>query len=201
MRVVTGLACVGMVFTAYACFSSSSSSSAPTCDAREQSRRDWMTAPNALGRNNASPVKLGYVATGTCTEKLGIIALSCEPNMHDNSPYLAEALALGFTTFVCQVADGGAQTEYKLSEVIAPPKPKPRDPIDIAIEGLVKWKAKMCECTSKACVDAIHDDYKRWENDVLEPMFKDTRESDLPKDKLEKAEKLDDERKECRRRF
>ena len=75
------------------------------------------------------------------------------------------------------------------------------DPMDKAISGLTDWKKKMCECKDKACADKVHEDYKKWENDVLEPMFKGKKESDMPKDKMEKAEKLDDERKECRRKF
>ena len=75
------------------------------------------------------------------------------------------------------------------------------DPMDKAISGLSDWKSKMCACKDKACADKVHEDYKKWENDVLEPMFKGKKESDMPKDKMEKAEKLDDERKECRRKF
>ncbi len=75
------------------------------------------------------------------------------------------------------------------------------DPMDKAISGLEGWKKKMCECKDKACVDKVHEDYKKWENDVLEPMFKGKKESDMPKDKMEKAEKLDDERKECRNKY
>jgi hypothetical protein len=81
-----------------------------------------------------------------------------------------------------------------------PPAPtKSAEPVDIAIAGLADWKAKMCDCSDKACADKTHEDYKKWENDTLEPMFKGIKESDLPKDKMEKAEKLDDERKACRR--
>lgn len=76
-----------------------------------------------------------------------------------------------------------------------------KDPMDKAISGLEDWKKKMCECKDKACADKVHEDYKKWENDVLEPMFKGKKESDLPKDKMAKAEKLDDERKDCRRKF
>jgi hypothetical protein len=66
-----------------------------------------------------------------------------------------------------------------------------KDPLDKAISGLEDWKGKMCACKDKACADKVHEDYKKWENDVMEPMFKDKKESDMPKDKMEKAEKLD----------
>ncbi len=76
-----------------------------------------------------------------------------------------------------------------------------KDPLDKAISGLEDWKGKMCACKDKACADKVHEDYKKWENDVMEPMFKGKKESDMPKDKMEKAEKLDDARKDCRRKF
>ena len=76
-----------------------------------------------------------------------------------------------------------------------------KDPLDKAISGLEDWKGKMCACKDKACADKVHEDYKKWENDVMEPMFKGKKESEMPKDKMAKAEKLDDGRKECRNKF
>lgn len=85
------------------------------------------------------------------------------------------------------------------------PAPKAADAfgakLDFAIGGLGEWKTKMCACLDSVCTDKVHEAYKAWENDVLEPMFQGVQESDIPKDKLEVAEKLDDERKECRRRY
>jgi hypothetical protein len=75
-----------------------------------------------------------------------------------------------------------------------------KEPIDKAISGMEDFKAKMCACKDKACADKVHEEYKKWENDVVEPMMKGKKESDFPKDKMEKAEKLDDERKDCRRK-
>lgn len=72
-------------------------------------------------------------------------------------------------------------------------------PLDVAIAGLANWKNKMCACTDIVCADKTHEEYKAWESNVLEPMFKGKKESDMPKDKMQTAEKLDDERKDCRR--
>lgn len=76
-----------------------------------------------------------------------------------------------------------------------------KDPLDKAMAGMEDWKTKMCACKDKACTEKVHEDYKKWENDVLEPMMKGKKESDMPKDKMDKAEKLDEARKECRRKF
>jgi hypothetical protein len=76
-----------------------------------------------------------------------------------------------------------------------------KDPIDKAIAGLEEWKTKMCACTDKACVDKVHEDYKKWENDTLEPAMKGIDEKSVDKAKMEKGDKLDRERKDCRRKF
>jgi hypothetical protein len=76
-----------------------------------------------------------------------------------------------------------------------------KDPVDKAIAGLEDWKNKMCACKDKACVDKVHEDYKKWENDTLEPMMKGLDEKNIDKGKMEKGDKLDQERKECRRKF
>ena len=71
------------------------------------------------------------------------------------------------------------------------------DPMDKAISGLEGWKKKMCECKDKACADKVHEDYKKWENDVLEPAMKGKKESDISKSLID----LDQERKDCRRKL
>lgn len=76
-----------------------------------------------------------------------------------------------------------------------------KDPLDKAVEGLESWKSKMCACKDKACADKVHEEYKKWENDVLEPSIKGMDEKSMDKGKMEKADKADDERKACRRKF
>ena len=62
-------------------------------------------------------------------------------------------------------------------------------------------KSKMCACKDKACADKVHEEYKKWENDVLEPSLKGMDEKSMDKGKMEKADKADDARKDCRRKF
>ncbi len=76
-----------------------------------------------------------------------------------------------------------------------------KDKVDEAIDGLDSWATKMCACTDKACADKVHEDYKKWENDVLEPAMKGTKKEDIDKSKMEKGDALDKKRKECRRKF
>ncbi len=76
-----------------------------------------------------------------------------------------------------------------------------KDPAGKLISGLEDWKNKMCACKDKACADKVHEDYKKWENDVLEPELKKIGEKNLSKETMEKGDKLDDARKECRRKF
>ena len=76
-----------------------------------------------------------------------------------------------------------------------------KDAVDTAIAGLEGWTAKMCACKDKACVEKTHEDYKKWENDVMEPSLKNVDQKSVAKDKMEKFEKVDDARKECRRKY
>ncbi len=76
-----------------------------------------------------------------------------------------------------------------------------KDKLDEVTDGLDKWATKMCACTDKACADKTHDEYKKWENDVLEPMVKGMDEKSMDKSKMEKADGLDKKRKDCRRKF
>jgi hypothetical protein len=73
--------------------------------------------------------------------------------------------------------------------------------MDEVVDGLDSWATKMCACTDKACADKTHEDYKKWENDVLEPKMKGSKKEDIDKSTMEKAEAADKKRKECRRKF
>ena len=76
-----------------------------------------------------------------------------------------------------------------------------KSPIDDALKGLEEYKGKMCACKDKACADKVHDDYKKWENDVMEPKMKGIDPSKIDKSKMEKGDKLDKEMKDCRHKF
>jgi hypothetical protein len=73
--------------------------------------------------------------------------------------------------------------------------------LDKVEKGLAEYKDKMCACKDKACTEKVQEEYKKWENDVLEPTVKGMNEKDIDKGTMEKLDKLDDGRKECRRKF
>jgi hypothetical protein len=64
-------------------------------------------------------------------------------------------------------------------------------------KGLKDFKDRMCACKDLACADKVHEEYKKWENDVLEPAFKGKKEEDISKSLIA----LDKERKDCRRKL
>ena len=64
-------------------------------------------------------------------------------------------------------------------------------------KGLKDFKDKMCACKDLACADKVHEEYKKWENDVLEPAMKGKKESDISESLIN----LDKERKDCRRKL
>lgn len=75
-----------------------------------------------------------------------------------------------------------------------------KDKLDGVISELEGWKTKMCACTDAACAEKVHEDYKKWE-DKMEKEMGDMDKDKIDKSKIEKIEKLDDERKDCRRKF
>lgn len=75
-----------------------------------------------------------------------------------------------------------------------------KDKLDGVISELEGWKSKMCACKDAACAEKVHEDYKKWE-DKMEKEMGDVDKDKIDKSKIEKIEKLDDERKDCRRKF
>ena len=75
-----------------------------------------------------------------------------------------------------------------------------KDKLDGVISQLESWKSKMCACQDAACAEKTHEDYKKWE-DTMEKEMGDIDKDKIDKSKMEKIEKLDDERKDCRRKF
>lgn len=75
-----------------------------------------------------------------------------------------------------------------------------KDKIDGIISEMEGWKSKMCACKDAECAEKVHEDYKKWE-DGMEKEMKEIDPKTIDKSKMEKAEKLDDERKDCRRKF
>jgi hypothetical protein len=76
-----------------------------------------------------------------------------------------------------------------------------KDKVDEIVSGLDDWATKMCACTDKACTEKVMTDYKKWENDVMEPAMKGVDEKSIDKSKMEKGDAADKKRKDCRRKF
>ena len=62
------------------------------------------------------------------------------------------------------------------------------------------YKDKMCACTDKDCVDKVNKDYKQWEKDSKSDFSEDDIKN-VSGDQIEKAMKLDDEMRTCRKKF
>jgi hypothetical protein len=75
------------------------------------------------------------------------------------------------------------------------------DKLDDAISKIDGFKTKMCACTDKKCTEDVFTEYKKFENDVLEKQFSKDEIEKLDKSKLEKAESLEKEMKDCRRKY
>ncbi len=76
-----------------------------------------------------------------------------------------------------------------------------KDKVGEMVAELDGWATKMCACTDKACADKTHEEYKKWENDVLEPAMKGTDTKSIDKSTMEKGDAADKKRKDCRRKF
>lgn len=83
-------------------------------------RRAWFTSTPRDGR---SPENEGFRILGECSTKLLHREFSCEESsvrtVNADNPYLKEALALGFVTYVCE-SPSGSRMEYALQPLLVP---------------------------------------------------------------------------------
>jgi hypothetical protein len=90
------------------------------CDAGTAARSAWLTTAPSDG---GSPKNEGYRIIGECDTKLLHREFSCEESSvhrtNADNPYMKEALALGFTTYVCETPDG-SRVEYPIQRILAP---------------------------------------------------------------------------------
>jgi hypothetical protein len=73
-----------------------------------------------------------------------------------------------------------------------------KDKWEAAISETEGFKDKMCACKDKACTEDVHKQYKEWEKGMADKF----KEGDKPSDSvMERAEKVEKEMKECRKKF
>lgn len=75
------------------------------------------------------------------------------------------------------------------------------DKMDGFIGDLEGYKSKMCACKDKDCTEKVFEEYKKWENEKLEPAMKGTKKEDVDKGKMTKFMAAKDGMKECRRKY
>jgi hypothetical protein len=90
------------------------------CDGGISARRSWFVTAPSDGR---APKDEGFEVIGKCLVKLLHREFSCEESsvrkINSDNPYMKEALALGFTTYVCE-SPSGSQVEYAIQRILAP---------------------------------------------------------------------------------
>ena len=75
-----------------------------------------------------------------------------------------------------------------------------KDKLDQAISDFEGWKSKMCACKDAACAEKVHDDYKKWE-DEMEKTMKDMDKDKIDKSKMDKLMSIEHDMKDCRRKL
>ena len=72
---------------------------------------------------------------------------------------------------------------------------------DQAASAAEGFRDKMCACKDKACTEQVRKDEKDWQK-AHEDMFKDIKDpKDIPKDFMEKMDKVEKEERDCRHKF
>lgn len=88
------------------------------CDNAMDDRLAWLETPNSLRDDHLSPKALGFRAAGRCSQVIAEKQITCDyaRTRIDDSPYLIEARAIGFTTYRCETLEGDI-TEVPMSRV------------------------------------------------------------------------------------
>jgi hypothetical protein len=90
------------------------------CDPGLAARRAWFTATPSDGR---SPKDEGFLILGDCATTVLHREFTCEEasvrRINSDNPYLKEAIALGFATYVCE-APNDSHVEYSMQRLFAP---------------------------------------------------------------------------------
>jgi len=150
------------------------------CDGRVEDRRRWFTTPQEAydGRRPSD----GFDVLGTCADRIVDGQPSCDKDELRGSvghrPHLHDALALGFKTYVCELASDHSRTEYPLADLltkrsnetrpVAPARSADRVIIEEALAKLEGFKNDMCKCVAgdKSCAEKVEKEMK----DFMESM-------------------------------
>jgi hypothetical protein len=91
-----------------------------SCDDRGAARRAWFATTPSDGR---APRDEGYDIVGKCDVELLHREFSCEESsvrrINSDNPYMKEALALGFTTYICE-SPNDSRVNYPIQRILGP---------------------------------------------------------------------------------
>ena len=156
----------------------SPASPAERCDSRVDDRQRWFSARDDK-YNDRSPSDI-FRVLGDCSDQIIDNRFSCDKadvrRVIGDSPYLHDAQALGFKTYVCELAsDQHNRIPYPLADVLTkrasharPVARATRADVDdhqIVMEVMAKlegFKDDMCQCQAgdKACAEQVSQDMK-----------------------------------------
>jgi len=152
--------------------------SASQCDSRVDERQRWFTTRH--DEYNDRSAGDFFRVIGNCSDTIVDNRFSCDKadvrRVIGDSPYLHDAQALGFNTYVCELAsDHDNRITYSLSDVLTErardegPVAKPtrsdtqeRRMVKEAIARLEAFAEDMCRCKAgdKACAEKVEADMK-----------------------------------------
>jgi hypothetical protein len=136
---------------------------AEPCDSRVAERQRWFTTSHEQ-YDDWKPSD-GLSVLGSCTDKLVAPQPSCDKDKLRDSvgskPYLHDAHALGFKTYVCELASDQRRTEHPLADVLTK-RVDERFTVKGAMAKMERFKGDMCRCKAgdKACSDKVEQAMK-----------------------------------------
>lgn len=137
------------------------SSPAKPCDGRVEERKRWFSSPREEYQDRTPSDRFRML--GNCSDRIVDHQPACGErevrNIARDSPYLRDALALGFRTYICETTDAGAQlarAEYRLVNLLAGPM-RNADLIKEAMAKMEGFKKDMCKCRAgdAACGEKV----------------------------------------------
>lgn len=139
------------------------------CDSRVEDRQRWFTTPHEDSDGRKPSDGLGVL--GKCADRIVGFQPSCDKDklrgIVGDSPHLHDALALGFKTYVCELASDHSRTEYPLADVLTKRENDARPVVQAtggdqrtikeAMAKLKGFKEDMCKCKAgdKACAEGV----------------------------------------------